>query len=98
MIVLDRGAVVLASADAFATMLPEVPIPSLPFAGAYGMRVTSLGGGRTRRCSWGGLAVRRAGASLVARFPDELGAGAWIFVEDPAELPWRHSGSIFRQS
>ena len=97
MIVLDRGAVVLASADAFATMLPEVPVPSLPFAGAYGMRVTSLGAAAAA-LTRGGLAVRRAGASLVARFPDELGAGAWIFVEDPAELPWRHSGSIFRQS
>ena len=35
---LDRGRVELVSADAFARMLPDVPIPSLPFVGAYGSR------------------------------------------------------------
>jgi hypothetical protein len=90
MIALDRGAVVLVGASTFAAMLPDVPIPSLPFAGAYGLRAASLAtaGAALQR---GGLAVRRAGASLVAPFPHELGAGAWIFVEDPAQLPWRHS-------
>jgi hypothetical protein len=26
---------------------------------------------------------------LVARFPSELGDGAWFLVEDAAALPWR---------
>ena len=32
----------LVAADAFAQMLPEVAIPALPFAGAYGIKVRSL--------------------------------------------------------
>jgi hypothetical protein len=28
---------------------------------------------------------------IVACFPDELGAGAWLFVESAAALPWRGS-------
>src|SRR6476661_3329141 len=42
MIELDRGRVELVTADAFARRLPGIPIPSLPFMGAYGIRVTSL--------------------------------------------------------
>jgi len=26
---------------------------------------------------------------IVATFPTELGEGAWFFVEQPANLPWR---------
>jgi hypothetical protein len=29
----------------------------------------------------GGITPRRAGDQLLAPFPDELGAGAWIFTE-----------------
>jgi hypothetical protein len=36
-----------------------------------------------------GLAMRRSGGALVAAFPDELGVGAWLFVENAADLPWR---------
>jgi len=35
------------------------------------------------------MTVRRLGAALVVPFPGELGAGAWLFVENMAELPWR---------
>jgi hypothetical protein len=91
MIRLDRGAVVFVTAGAFAALLPEVPIPSLPFAGAYGLRVSSLATAEAalRR---GGIGLRKAGNSLVARFPDELGLGTWVYVEYPTELPWRHNG------
>ena len=85
---LDRGAVMLVTASAFATILPEVPIPSLPFAGAYGIRVASLATAEGV-LGRGGIATRRVSGSLIAQFPDELGAGAWICVEDPTELPWR---------
>jgi hypothetical protein len=87
-IALDRGQVHLIGGDAFAALLPEIGVPRLPFMGAYAVRVRSLTAveslfGRER------LAFRRTGAVLVVRFPEELGAGAWLFVEDAAALPWR---------
>jgi hypothetical protein len=77
---LDRGRVHLLTAAAFAQELPEIPIPSLPFAGAYGIKVTSL----TRLdelLQRAGLPVRRSERGLVAIFPAELGRGAWLFTE-----------------
>jgi hypothetical protein len=35
------------------------------------------------------MTMRRLGAALVVPFPDELGAGAWLFVENAGDLPWR---------
>ena len=77
---LDRGRVDLVSADAFAQMLPEIPVPSLPFAGAYGIRVRSLAALEEvlRR---GALTTRRRERDLLAIFPAELGQGAWLFTE-----------------
>jgi hypothetical protein len=65
--------------DAFARKLPEVAIPSLPFIGAYAIRVASLGviGDMLRS----GLRTRRSEQDLVAIFPEELGRGAWLFAE-----------------
>ncbi|MEI8149992.1 MAG: VOC family protein [Hyphomicrobiales bacterium] len=87
-IVLDRGQVQLCTADAFAAMFPDLAIPGLPFMGAYAVRVRSLAAVedllRQER-----MASRRLGAALVAPFPEELGAGAWLFVEDAGDLPWR---------
>src|SRR5712691_3331123 len=34
-IALDRGRIDLVTAETFAQALPDIPIPSLPFAGAY---------------------------------------------------------------
>jgi hypothetical protein len=79
-IALDRGCVDLVSADAFARWLPEIPIPSLPFAGAYGIRVTSLA--RTDDLlARAGLPTRHSEHGLAAAFPAELGQGAWLFTE-----------------
>jgi hypothetical protein len=77
---LDRGRVELVSADAFQRRLPEIPIPSLPFAGAYAVRVASLPrlDDLLRRA---GLATRRDEQGLIAPFPAELGQGAWLFAE-----------------
>ena len=87
-IALDRGQVQLFSGDAFAAMVPEIAIPRLPFMGAYALRVRSLTAVesllRQER-----MAMRRLGAALVVPFPDELGAGAWLFVENADDLPWR---------
>ena len=77
---LDRGRVDLLPADEFAHLLPEVPIPSLPFVGAYQIRVKSLtlAAGLLMRAD---LTVRQRDRELIAIFPPELGHGAWLFAE-----------------
>lgn len=79
-IALDRGRIELVTAMAFAALLPDAPIPSLPFVGAYGIEVASLAA-LTSLMSQNGLAVRRFDQSLVAPFPADLGHGAWLFNE-----------------
>jgi hypothetical protein len=75
---LDRGSVDLVTASTFALMCPQIPIPSLPFIGAYGIEVGSLA---IAECALkqGQLATQRVGRCLVAAFPEELGWGAWVF-------------------
>jgi hypothetical protein len=79
-IALDRGRIDLLGADAFAQWLPEVEIPSLPFIGAYAIRVKSLAtlAEVLRRA---GITAQRREHQLTATFPDELGRGAWLFME-----------------
>ena len=79
-VALDRGRVEIVTADAFARLLPEVAIPSLPFVGAYGVRVRSLAA-LAETLQRAALKTRRGERELIARFPDELGQGAWRFVE-----------------
>ncbi|MEA2903850.1 MAG: hypothetical protein QOI12_1237 [Alphaproteobacteria bacterium] len=85
---LDRGRVDLVTRDAFELMLPEIKIPSLPFAGAYSVVVRSLDalGSYLRQND---VRTRRAGDCLVASFPEELGKGAWIFAERNDVSLWR---------
>ena len=80
MIQLDRGRIELATVESFTRCLPEIPIPSLPFAGAYGIKVASLTtlDDMLKRA---GLTTRRREQDLVAMFPEELGLGAWLFAE-----------------
>lgn len=87
-VALDRGQVQLMPRETFAAMLPEISIPRLPFLGAYAIRVQSLA---TAEALIGreGLSARRLGGALVVPFPSELGLGAWLFVENVADLPWR---------
>jgi hypothetical protein len=89
-IALDRGQVQLMPREAFASMLPEIPIPGLPFLGAYAVQVKSLVAAENliRR---EGLNARQLGGALVVPFPAELGLGAWLFVENGRDLPWRAS-------
>ena len=77
---LDRGRVDLVTADAFAQMLPEISIPSLPFSGAYGIKVKSLTAVEAM-LRQAGLTTRRREQDLVAIFPEEIGRGAWLFSE-----------------
>jgi Glyoxalase-like domain len=79
-IALDRGRLELVTADAFSRQFPELPIPGLPFIGACMIGVESLAAAEAAlRC--GGIATRPMGEGLMARFPDELGLGSWVFVE-----------------
>jgi hypothetical protein len=77
---LDRGRVQLMAAEAFTRKLPDVTIPSLPFIGAYAIRVASLAVTRDM-LKRAGLRTRRSEQDLVAIFPEELGQGAWLFAE-----------------
>jgi Glyoxalase-like domain len=76
---LDRGSVELATASTFAHVCPHLPIPSLPFIGAYGISVPSLEIAQ-RILSEGELSTQWRGSSLIAAFPEELGLGAWLFT------------------
>ena len=79
-IALERGRIELVTADVFAQVLPEIAIPPLPFAGAYGIRVASLAAlEETLRRA--GVTTRRREHDVVALFPEELGRGAWLFAE-----------------
>jgi hypothetical protein len=77
---LDRGRVQLLTPEAFTRKLLDVPIPSLPFIGAYAIRVASLAVTRDM-LKRAGLRTRRSEQDLVAIFPEELGRGAWLFAE-----------------
>jgi len=79
-IVLDRGRLDLIAAESFERLLPEVAIPSLPFMGAYEIRVRSLAAVHDV-LEKSGMRTRSAERMLIARFPEELGHGAWLFTE-----------------
>lgn len=74
---LDRGSVELVTAATFALICPQIPIPSLPFIGAYGIEVGSLERAE-HFLRQGGFSVHQRGRCLIAAFPPELGCGAWM--------------------
>jgi hypothetical protein len=86
---LDRGRVqLITAAAALGQLLPNLPIPGLPFMAAYGIAVASLDQA-TACLRAGGLAFDQQDGHIVAPFPDDLGAGCWVFAESAAALPWR---------
>jgi hypothetical protein len=85
---LDRGRVQLTTAEGMARLLPHLAIPTLPFMAAYGLEIASLDGAATCLHESDIAFELRDGCMIVA-FPDELGVGCWVFVEDAAALPWR---------
>lgn len=87
-LLLDRGRVQLMSARDFAVRFPALPIPGLPFCGLYALRVHSLN--KTEAVlRQGQIDHRRDGRAVFAHFPEALGEGAWVFVENAVDLPWR---------
>jgi hypothetical protein len=85
---LDRGRLQLLSEAAFTAMFPEIAIPRLPFIGAYAIRVQSLAA-VDDIVKGSALPFRRIRSALIVPFPEQLGVGAWVFVESVADLPWR---------
>jgi hypothetical protein len=85
---LDRGRVQFMTADALAKLVPDVVVPPLPFVGVYAVTVTSLDM-LANTLERGGVAFTRRGGYVLARFPESLGIGAWIFAESCTSLPWR---------
>ena len=85
---LDRGGVQLCDMAAFARVVPNAPVPGLPFIAGYALRVDSL----TKTINFlraNGVAFEQRGKLVFAPFPAALGQGVWIFVEQIADLPWR---------
>jgi hypothetical protein len=85
---LDRGGVYLVTHDRVTERLPEVAITKLPFMAGYALRVQSLAATEAA-VEIADLEWRAFDDGVVARFPVELGEGAWFFVEDASALPWR---------
>jgi hypothetical protein len=85
---LDRGGVQLLDSATFARLVPGVPIPGLPFIGAYALAVdTLIGAANVLRAN--AMRFEQRDRMLFVPFPQELGLGAWVFVEQPSDLPWR---------
>jgi Glyoxalase-like domain len=85
---LDRGRVQLVPAASLGQLFPRLAIPGLPFMAGYGVAVASLD--QAVAClQAGGIAFERQTGHIVAPFPEELGAGSWVFVEQTEALPWR---------
>jgi hypothetical protein len=85
---LNRGGVQLLDAAAFARIMPELRIPTLPFIGMVALGVERLDATEGVLAS-AGLSIMKRDRMLIAPFPPELGIGAWAFVENAADLPWR---------
>lgn len=87
-ILLERGAVHLTDAATFARLVPGVPVPRLPFIGAYAVHTDSLIA-TAQELRVRGNTFEQRDRMLFVHYPKELGTGAWIFVEQPNDLPWR---------
>jgi len=85
---LDRGRVQLVAAASLQQLFPSLAIPDLPFMAAYAVAVVSLEQAAAS-LRVGDVAFERRDGCVIAAFPDELGAGCWVFAESAAALPWR---------
>jgi Glyoxalase-like domain len=84
---LDRGRVQLMDAGTLEKVV-GVRAPGLPFIAAYAVAVASLAGAE-EKLRQGDIAHEQHHDVTVAKFPDDLGIGAWLFVADAGHLPWR---------
>ena len=87
-IFLERGGVQLINTAGLTRLLPRVQAPSLPFIAGYAIRVDSLSAVE-RLLRSAAAAMERRESMLITPFPPALGHGAWLFVEQAHDLPWR---------
>jgi hypothetical protein len=88
---LDRGRVQLVAAASLARLFPGLAIPELPFIAAYAIAVRSLE--QAVVClEADNVAFERQAGYVMVPFPDDLGVGCWVFVENASALPWRGQG------
>jgi hypothetical protein len=85
---LDRGRVQIVTAASLKQLFPSLAIPDLPFMAAYAVAVVSLEQAAASLRA-GDVAFERRDGCVIATFPNELGAGCWVFAESVAALPWR---------
>jgi hypothetical protein len=85
---LDRGYVQLVEPATLNEIVPGLVAPAFPFIALYAVAVKSLDT-LEHHLQHGHAEFRRQQESIIAPFPDELGTGAWLFVEQPTLLPWR---------
>ncbi|MEE8438229.1 MAG: VOC family protein [Micropepsaceae bacterium] len=90
---LERGGVQLMDRSTYEELLGEEmfgPAAELPFIGVYALRVASLETAENLLAR-NNLEPKRRENTLLTRFPEGLGLGAWLFVEGENDLPWRRS-------
>ena len=85
---LERGGVQLMDRNTYEEMFG--PAAGLPFIGVYALRVASLETAENLLAR-NNLEPKRRENTLLTRFPEGLGLGAWLFVEAENDLPWRRS-------
>jgi hypothetical protein len=85
---LDRGRVQFVAAEMLAEHFPGIPVPDMPFMAVYGLAVRSLEQ-TASRLRQSRVPFYAQQGSMVVSFPDAVGAGAWVFVENATDLPWR---------
>jgi hypothetical protein len=85
---LHRGGLQLLNTTAFTRFVPGVPVPNLPFIGAYALRVDSLIA-TANMLRANAMSFEQRDSMFFVAFPRALGQGAWIFVEQASDLPWR---------
>jgi Glyoxalase-like domain len=85
---LDRGSVLIVAPDKLDQLMPGISVRTVPFMGVYAVEVKSIAT-LENVLSQNGMSFVRQERSILAPFPDELGIGAWVFVEGASDLVWR---------
>ncbi len=86
---LDRGGVYLVTHERVTEKLAgSRDSTRLPFMAGYALCVQSLAAAEAA-VDRADLEWRAIEDGIVAAFPTELGEGAWFFVEQASDLPWR---------
>ena len=85
---LDRGRVQFVAAEMLTEYFPGIAVPDMPFMAVYGLAVRSLDQ-TASRLRQSRIPFYAQQGSVVVSFPEAVGAGAWVFVENAADLPWR---------